>query len=217
MPITIQWLLPSSFRFFKNRSVPSEAYFTYWLHPYSSKIQDHMCFSPFIPLEYSKSYPSYHRNNKKTVVAIISYFFISVFRFGNRQSFEWGRGQIGSKMNGSFDSNDRSVWFFGLMTREQAVSKLQVTYFNQSKLFIYHFQGKSFGTFLIRRSPRNPSDDYVLSVAETGKIANYIIHKEQDHYKIGDQIFSDVPQVSLFLLYLQPRGSTKLSALGSRR
>lgn len=28
------------------------------------KIQDHMCFSPFIPLEYSKSYPSYHRNNK---------------------------------------------------------------------------------------------------------------------------------------------------------
>jgi len=66
------------------------------------------------------------------------------------------------------------------MTREQAVSKLQ---------------GKSFGTFLIRRSPRNPSDDYVLSVAETGKIANYIIHKEQDHYKIGDQIFSDVPQL----------------------
>ena len=38
------------------------------------KIQDHMCFSPFIPLEYSKSYPSYHRNNKKTVVAIISNF-----------------------------------------------------------------------------------------------------------------------------------------------
>ena len=106
-------------------------------------------------------------------------------------------------MNGSFDSNDRSVWFFGLMTREQAVSKLQVRSKNlKNYISISYFQGKSFGTFLIRRSPRNPSDDYVLSVAETGKIANYIIHKEQDHYKIGDQIFSDVPQVSFFSFLL---------------
>ena len=56
----------------QNRSVPSEVGFM--ATSVFMKIQDHMCFSPFIPLEYSKSYPSYHRNNKKTVVAIISNF-----------------------------------------------------------------------------------------------------------------------------------------------
>ena len=59
------------------------------------------------------------------------------------------------------------------------------------------FQGKSYGTFLVRRSARNHQDDYVLSVSEIGKIANYIIHKEQDSYRIGDQFFTDVPQVQL--------------------
>lgn len=147
MPITIQWLLPSSFRFFKNRSVPSEAYFTYWLHPYSSKIQDHMCFSPFIPLEYSKSYPSYHRNNKNGGCNNLLRFIL-FFRFGNRKSFEWGRGQIGSKMNGSFDSNDRSVWFFGLMTREQAVSKLQVSSQPIRTLYLPFFRVKVLEHFL---------------------------------------------------------------------
>ena len=93
------------------------------------------------------------------------------------------------------------LWAYDPRTScEQAtgtVKKLKKNY-----ILISYFQGKSFGTFLIRRSPRNPSDDYVLSVAETGKIANYIIHKEQDHYKIGDQIFSDVPQVSFFSFLL---------------
>jgi len=68
------------------------------------------------------------------------------------------------------------------MSRDQAVQKLQ---------------GKSVGTFLIRRSPRNSPDDYVLSVAETEKIANYIIYKDKEHdqYKIGDQIFNDMAQL----------------------
>ena len=50
-------------------------------------------------------------------------------------------------MNGSFDSNDRSVWFFGLMTREQAVSKLQV--FQPFKiLYLSFFRVKVLERFL---------------------------------------------------------------------
>jgi proto-oncogene C-crk len=86
-------------------------------------------------------------------------------------------------MNGSFDATDRSSWYFGNLSRDQATQKLQ---------------GKSVGTFLIRRSARIGPDDYVLSVAETEKIANYIIYKEKEHdqYRIGDQRFNDIPQVT---------------------
>lgn len=79
-----------------------------------------------------------------------------------------------------FNANDRSAWFFGVMNREVAVSKLT---------------GKSIGTFLIRKSPRGPGDDYVLSVSETGKIANYKITREHDYYRIGEMTFTDVPQL----------------------
>jgi len=79
-----------------------------------------------------------------------------------------------------FNANDRSAWFFGVLNREMAVGKLQ---------------GKSIGTFLIRKSPRGPGDDYVLSVSETGKIANYKITREQDYYRIGEMQFTDVPQL----------------------
>ena len=52
-------------------------------------------------------------------------------------------------MNGSFDSNDRSVWFFGLMTREQAVSKLQVNTFQPIKtLYLSFFRVKVLERFL---------------------------------------------------------------------
>jgi len=55
--------------------------------------------------------------------------------------------------------------------------------------------GKSIGTFLIRKSPRGPADDYVLSVSETGKIANYKITRDHDYYRIGEMTFADVPQL----------------------
>ena len=51
-------------------------------------------------------------------------------------------------MNGSFDSNDRSVWFFGLMTREQAVSKLQVSSQPIKTLYLIFFRVKVLERFL---------------------------------------------------------------------
>ena len=51
-------------------------------------------------------------------------------------------------MNGSFDSNDRSVWFFGLMTREQAVSKLQVSSKPIRTLYLPFFRVKVLEHFL---------------------------------------------------------------------
>ena len=101
-----------------------------------------------------------------------------------------------------FNANDRSAWFFGVMNREMAVGKLQVQIIfliKYLKKLINILKGKSIGTFLIRKSPRGPGDDYVLSVSETGKIANYKITREQDYYRIGEMQFADVPQVFINL------------------
>jgi proto-oncogene C-crk len=50
----------------------------------------------------------------------------------------------------------------------------------------------------VRKSPNHP-DDYVLSVSENGRVSQYIVKKQaEDCYTIGDQSFTDIPQLLEF-------------------
>ena len=82
--IAIQWpYVAILIQILQNRSVPSEVYFTYWLHLIRQNSGSHVLFTVHTSRIF-ESYPSYHGNNKKTVVAIILNYNMIVFRFGNR-------------------------------------------------------------------------------------------------------------------------------------
>ncbi|XP_048876171.1 crk-like protein [Brienomyrus brachyistius] len=73
-----------------------------------------------------------------------------------------------------FDSSDRSSWYFGPVSRQEAQNRLQ---------------GQRHGTFLVRDSSTCPGD-YVLSVSENSKVSHYIINSlPSKRFKIGDQEF----------------------------
>ena len=78
-----------------------------------------------------------------------------------------------------FDSADKYSWYFGPISRKDAQERLM---------------HQKHGTFLVRDSSTCVGD-YVLSVSENSKVSHYIINKSQKTLKIGDQVFSSMPEL----------------------
>lgn len=90
-------------------------------------------------------------------------------------------------MAAQFDQYDKASWYFGAMSRQDA-----------SDLLMGEKEG---GVFLVRDST-SIHGDFVLCVREDSKVSHYIINKiqqaEQIRYRIGDQIFPDIPNLLAF-------------------
>ncbi|XP_027200007.1 crk proto-oncogene, adaptor protein [Dermatophagoides pteronyssinus] len=84
----------------------------------------------------------------------------------------------------TFDPYDQNSWFFGQLTRQQAIEILE---FERDK-----------GVFLVRYS-HSVAGDLVLSVSEEQKISHYIINKidlnGEPKFKIGENTFHDMPSL----------------------
>jgi len=91
------------------------------------------------------------------------------------------------KMAVSFDHHDKNSWYFGAMSRQDSTD-----------LLMGEREG---GVFLVRDSA-TIQGDYVLCVREDSKVSHYIINKiqqgEQTRYRIGDQMFTDLPSLLNF-------------------
>lgn len=96
-------------------------------------------------------------------------------------------------MAGHFDAEDRASWYWGRLSRQEAVSLLQ---------------GQRHGVFLVRDSTTIPGD-YVLSVSENSKVSHYIINSLSNNrqsgsglaaprFQIGDQEFETLPALLEF-------------------
>lgn len=96
-------------------------------------------------------------------------------------------------MAGHFDPEDRASWYWGELSRQEAVSRLQ---------------GQRHGVFLVRDSSSCPGD-YVLSVSENSRVSHYIISSVSNNrqsgtgasspwLRIGDQEFSALPALLEF-------------------
>ncbi|KAJ3591282.1 hypothetical protein NHX12_009228 [Muraenolepis orangiensis] len=97
-------------------------------------------------------------------------------------------------MAGHFDAEDRASWYWGRLSRQEAVSLLQ---------------GQRHGVFLVRDSITSPGD-YVLSVSENSKVSHYIINSISNNrpssgpglapprFRIGDQEFEALPALLEF-------------------
>ncbi|XP_023818091.1 adapter molecule crk [Oryzias latipes] len=96
-------------------------------------------------------------------------------------------------MAGNFDAEDRGSWYWGRLSRQDAVSFLQ---------------GQRHGVFLVRDSITSPGD-YVLSVSENSKVSHYIINSVSNNrqsgpvlapsrFRIGDQEFEALPALLEF-------------------
>lgn len=82
-----------------------------------------------------------------------------------------------------FDSSDRSAWYMGPVSRQEAQTRLQ---------------GQRHGMFLVRDSSTCPGD-YVLSVSENSRVSHYIINSLPNRrFKIGDQEFEHLPALLEF-------------------
>ena len=95
-------------------------------------------------------------------------------------------------LNGSFaHAHSRSPlrfsWYFGAMSRQDSTDLLMAE--------------REGGVFLVRDSA-TIQGDYVLCVREDNKVSHYIINKiqqgDQTRYKIGDQMFTDLPALLNF-------------------
>ncbi|XP_076371611.1 adapter molecule Crk-like isoform X2 [Tachypleus tridentatus] len=90
-------------------------------------------------------------------------------------------------MAGSFDPYDKNSWFVGPMTRQEATDLLMAE--NEA------------GKFVVRNSS-SIQGDLVLCVREDSKVSHYIINKiqqgDQTRFRIGDQMFPDVPSLLNF-------------------
>lgn len=90
-------------------------------------------------------------------------------------------------MAATFDQYDKSSWYFGAMSRQDA-----------SDLLMGEKEG---GVFLVRDST-SIHGDFVLCVREDSKVSHYIINKiqqgDQIRYRIGDQVFPDIPNLLAF-------------------
>ncbi|XP_068601983.1 adapter molecule crk [Brachionichthys hirsutus] len=96
-------------------------------------------------------------------------------------------------MAGNFDADDRGSWYWGRLSRQEAVALLQ---------------GQRHGVFLVRDSITSPGD-YVLSVSENSKVSHYIINSISNNrqsgpglthprFRIGDQEFDALPALLEF-------------------
>jgi len=87
----------------------------------------------------------------------------------------------------SFDHRDKNSWYFGAMSRQDATDLLMAE--------------REGGVFLVRDSS-SIAGDYVLCVKEDSKVSHYIINKiqqgDQVRYRIGDQMFTDLPSLLNF-------------------
>ena len=72
-------------------------------------------------------------------------------------------------MAGHFDAEDRGTWYWGRLSRQEAVSLLQ---------------GQRHGMFLVRDSITSPGD-YVLSVSENSKVSHYIINSISNNQRLS--------------------------------
>lgn len=99
-----------------------------------------------------------------------------------------------TKMAVSFNHHDKTSWYFGAMSRQDATDLLMAE--------------REGGVFLVRDSA-TIEGDYVLCVKEDNKVSHYIINKMQAgaqesaagqaaRYKIGDQMFNDLPALLNF-------------------
>ncbi|XP_076307528.1 adapter molecule Crk-like [Tachypleus tridentatus] len=90
-------------------------------------------------------------------------------------------------MAGSFDPYDKNSWFVGPMTRQEATDLLMAE--NET------------GIFIVRNST-TIQGDLVLCVREDNKVSHYIINKiqqgDQTRFRIGDQMFPDIPSLLNF-------------------
>uniref|UniRef100_A0A3B4FXL2 Adapter molecule crk n=1 Tax=Pundamilia nyererei TaxID=303518 RepID=A0A3B4FXL2_9CICH len=96
-------------------------------------------------------------------------------------------------MAGNFDAEDRASWYWGRLSRQEAVSLLQ---------------GQRHGVFLVRDSITIPGD-YVLSVSENSRVSHYIVNSISNNrqsgsglapsrFRIGDQEFDGLPALLEF-------------------
>lgn len=96
-------------------------------------------------------------------------------------------------MAGQFDAENRDSWYWGRLSRQEAVSLLQ---------------GQRHGVFLVRDST-SIHGDYVLSVSENSRVSHYIINSVSNNrqsgsgvpspwYRIGDQEFEALPALLEF-------------------
>ncbi|XP_064476885.1 adapter molecule Crk-like isoform X2 [Ornithodoros turicata] len=78
-------------------------------------------------------------------------------------------------------------WFFGPMSRQEATDLLMAE--------------REVGVFLVRNST-TMSGDLVLCVREDNKVSHYIVNRvtqaEQTRFRIGDQMFPDIPSLLNF-------------------
>lgn len=99
-------------------------------------------------------------------------------------------------MGAPFDVHDRASWYFGQLTRQEAVDLLMPE--------------RESGVFLVRDSSTS-TGDFVLCVKEDLKVSHYIINKIQLSigggvdgsclvYRIGDQSFADLPELLAFYI-----------------
>ncbi|CAG9796225.1 unnamed protein product [Diatraea saccharalis] len=88
----------------------------------------------------------------------------------------------------TFDPNDMTSWYFRDLSRAEATRLL----LNESES----------GVFLVRDS-KTIQGDYVLCVREDGRVSHYIINRVVSsdgtvRYRIGDQLFADMPSLLSF-------------------
>ncbi|MEQ2254810.1 hypothetical protein ILYODFUR_007419 [Ilyodon furcidens] len=115
-------------------------------------------------------------------------------------------------MAGNFDAEDRASWYWGRLSRPEAVSLLQ---------------GQRHGVFLVRDSITIPGD-YVLSVSENSKVSHYIINNMSNNrqsgsglvaprFQIGDQEFEALPALLEFYKIHYLDTTTLIEPVGKAR
>ncbi|XP_054857644.1 adapter molecule crk isoform X2 [Eublepharis macularius] len=92
-------------------------------------------------------------------------------------------------MAGQFDAEDQASWYWGRLSRAEAVALLH---------------GQRHGTFLVRDSGTIPGD-FVLSVSESSRVSHYIVNSggggpglNPPKFRIGDQEFESLPALLEF-------------------
>ncbi|XP_077167689.1 adapter molecule crk isoform X1 [Paroedura picta] len=91
-------------------------------------------------------------------------------------------------MAGQFDAEDQAGWYWGRLSRAEAVALLL---------------GQRHGTFLVRDSGTIPGD-FVLSVSESSRVSHYIVNSgggpglNTSKFRIGDQEFDSLPALLEF-------------------
>ncbi|XP_053201576.1 adapter molecule Crk-like [Panonychus citri] len=108
-------------------------------------------------------------------------------------------------MAANFDPYDKNSWYFGSMTRQEAIDLLNAE--------------NEVGVFLVRNSS-SILGDLVLCVREDLKVSHYIINKvqqyDQTRFRMGDQMFPDIPSLlSFYKIHLLD--TTKLKRPATKR